>query len=75
MTSCSSCNNRKADRLPWEVGLRLRTKPREPNYVHLVWVVRKVTRTQAKYIRMFYGDRTLRRVSGRRTDDPLEIIS
>ena len=61
VTSCSSCNNRK--------------EPREPNYVHLVWVVRKVTQTQAKYIRMFYGDRTLRRVSGRGADDPLEIIS
>ena len=75
VTSCSSCNNRKGDRLPWEVGLRVRTEPREPNYVHLVWVVRKVTQTQAKYIRMFYGDRTLRRVSGGRANDPLKIIS
>jgi hypothetical protein len=61
--------------LPWEVGLRVRTEPREPNYVHLVWVVRKVTQTQAKYIRMFYGDRTLRRVSGGRVNNPLKIIS
>ena len=75
VTSCSSCNNLKGDRLPWEVGLRVRTEPREPNYVHLVWVVRKVTQTQAKYIRMFYGDRTLRRVSGGRANDPLKIIS
>lgn len=75
VASCSSCNNRKGDRLPWEVGLRVRNEPREPNYVHLVWVVRKVTQTQAKYIRMFYGDRTLRRVSGGRANDPLKIIS
>jgi len=56
VTSCSPCNNRKADRLPREAGMALRTMPTEPNYVHLVWVVRRVTETQAKYIRMFYGD-------------------
>ena len=61
--------------MPWEVGLRRRTEASEPDDVHLVWVVRKVTQTQAKYIRMFYGDRTLRRVSDRGADDPLEIIS
>ena len=75
VTSCSSCNNRKGNQLPGEVGLRLRNKPREPNYVHLVWVVRKVTETQAKYIRMFYGDRTLHRVSNRHANAPVEIIS
>jgi len=75
VTSCSSCNNRKGNQLPGEVGLRLRNKPREPNYVHLVWVVRKVTETQAKYIRMFYGDRTLHRVSNRHANEPVEIIS
>lgn len=64
VTSCSPCNNRKADRLPHEAGLRLRTEPREPNYVQLVWVVRRVTSTQAKYIRMFYGDDVLDAVSG-----------
>jgi 5-methylcytosine-specific restriction endonuclease McrA len=74
VTSCSSCNNRKGNQLPGEVGLRLRNKPREPNYVHLVWVVRKVTETQAKYIRMFYGDRTLHRVSTRNVNEPVEIV-
>lgn len=63
VTSCSSCNNRKGGRLPEEAGLRLRTDPSEPNYVHLVWVVRRVTRTQAKYIRMFYGEDALVAVS------------
>lgn len=65
VTSCSPCNNRKADRLPREVGMRLLNTPREPNYVHLVWVVRRVTGTQAKYIRMFYGKEALDAVSGR----------
>lgn len=59
VTCCSSCNNRKGGRLPREAGLRLLNKPGEPNYVHLVWVVRRVTTTQAKYIRMFYGKRAL----------------
>lgn len=59
VTSCSPCNNRKGDRLPTEAGLELRTAPHEPNYVHLVWVVRRVTSLQAKYIRMFYGEEAL----------------
>ena len=40
VTSCSTCNNRKGGRLLREAGLRLLTEPVEPNYVHLVWVVR-----------------------------------
>ena len=66
VTSCSTCNNRKGGRLLREAGLRLLNKPVEPNYVHLVWVVRRVTRTQAKYIRMFYGKDALDAVSGGR---------
>jgi 5-methylcytosine-specific restriction endonuclease McrA len=69
VTSCSSCNHRKGDRLPSEVGLRLLAEPVEPNYVHLVWVVRAVTTSQAKYIRMFYGEDVLEAVSpGARAD-------
>jgi 5-methylcytosine-specific restriction endonuclease McrA len=63
VTSCTRCNNRKGGRLPAEAGLRLRSEPLEPNYVHLVWVVRRVTDTQAKYIRMFYGSDTLEALS------------
>lgn len=66
VTSCSPCNNRKGGRLPEEAGMRLLTQPREPNYVHLVWVVRRVTDTQAKYIRMFYGEDALDAVKGAR---------
>jgi hypothetical protein len=33
--------------------------------VHLVWVVRRVTDTQAKYIRMFYGEAALDEVASR----------
>jgi hypothetical protein len=33
--------------------------PVEPHFVHLSWAVRKLTPTQAKYIRMFYGEETL----------------
>ena len=64
VTSCSPCNNRKGNQLPSEAGLRLRSTPSEPNYVHLVWAVRSVTPPQAKYIKMFYGDDTLEAVTG-----------
>jgi len=66
VTACSPCNNRKADRLPREAGMRLLTKPKEPNYVRLVWAVRRVTDTQAKYIRMFYGEDALARIRRQR---------
>jgi hypothetical protein len=35
-------------------------EPLEPNYVELVWAVRRITPVQAKYIRMFYGEDVLR---------------
>ena len=63
VTACSKCNNRKGDRLPREAGMRLCTRPSEPNHVHLVWAVRKVTPVQAKYIAMFYGKDALSLVS------------
>ena len=73
VTSCSPCNNRKGSRLPREVGLKLRAHPREPNYVHLVWVVRRVTDAQAKYVKMFYGEGALDEVSRRASDRAVEI--
>lgn len=65
VTCCSPCNNRKGNRLPTEAGMRLRSQPREPNYVHLVWAVRRVTPAQAKYVRMFYGGEALDVLSAR----------
>jgi 5-methylcytosine-specific restriction endonuclease McrA len=58
-TACSACNNRKASHLPEEIGMHLLHKPKEPNYVELVWAVRRVTAVQAKYIAMFYGEEVL----------------
>ncbi|MDX1673906.1 MAG: HNH endonuclease, partial [Longimicrobiales bacterium] len=60
VAACSPCNNRKGNRLPKEVGMRLRTRPTEPNHVELVWAVRRITPVQAKYISMFYGEDVLR---------------
>lgn len=60
VTACSPCNNRKGSRLPLEVGMHPLHAPHEPNYVELVWAVRRVTPVQAKYIRMFYGEDVLR---------------
>lgn len=65
VTSCSPCNNVKGGRLPAEAGMTLLAHPAEPNYVHLVWVVRRVTDAQAKYIRLFYGEAALDAVSSR----------
>jgi 5-methylcytosine-specific restriction endonuclease McrA len=58
-TACSPCNNRKANLMPEECGLHLLHRPVEPNYVELVWAVRRVTAVQAKYIAMFYGEDVL----------------
>jgi 5-methylcytosine-specific restriction endonuclease McrA len=59
VTACSPCNNRKASHLPEECGMHLVKAPHEPNYVELVWAVRRVTDVQAKYIAMFYGEEIL----------------
>ena len=59
VTACSPCNNRKASHLPGECGMHLLKQPHEPNYVELVWAVRRVTQVQAKYIAMFYGEEIL----------------
>jgi 5-methylcytosine-specific restriction endonuclease McrA len=64
VTACSPCNNRKGDRTPDEAHMLLRTDPGEPNHVHLVWAVRRVTDAQARYISLFYGEDALRIVRG-----------
>lgn len=74
VTACSPCNNRKGDRLPEEAGLHLLAVPREPNYVHLVWAVRRVTAIQGKYIGMFYGEDALQAVLERETPVPTPRI-
>ncbi len=35
----------------------------EPHFVHLSWAVRRLTPTQAKYIRLFYGAEVLAELS------------
>lgn len=65
VTACSHCNNRKGSHLPAEVGMHPLHHPVEPNYVELVWAVRRITPVQAKYIRMFYGEDVLRALQAR----------
>ena len=55
VTACSPCNNRKGNRTPDESRMPLLSNPGEPNHVHLVWGVRRVTAQQARWIEMFYG--------------------
>ena len=35
------------------------THPVEPHFVHLSWAVRRLTPTQARYIKTFYGSEVL----------------
>jgi len=72
VTACSPCNNRKGSHLMEEVGMHPLHPPHEPNYVELVWAVRRITPTQAKYIRMFYGEEVLRALQ-HRPDDAYSI--
>jgi 5-methylcytosine-specific restriction endonuclease McrA len=55
VTACSSCNTRKANRLPHEIGMQPRVAPTEPHFVHLSWAVRRLTPIQERYIQTFYG--------------------
>lgn len=75
VTACSPCNNRKGNRLPREAGMRLRAEPSEPNHVHLVWAVRRVTPVQAKYISMFYGQDGLALLAPEHEDEVREYLS
>ena len=59
VTACSSCNTRKANRMPSEIGMHPMHAPVEPHFVHLSWAVRRLTPTQARYIRLFYGPEVL----------------
>jgi 5-methylcytosine-specific restriction endonuclease McrA len=64
VTACSSCNTRKGNHLPEECGMTPIHAPVEPHFVHLAWAVRRLTVTQAKYIKLFYGETALRALRG-----------
>jgi 5-methylcytosine-specific restriction endonuclease McrA len=68
VTACSPCNNRKGNRTPGEAHMPLRSIPGEPNYVHLVWAVRRVTPSQAHWIGMFYGGDAVSLLTGPEAD-------
>ena len=59
VTACSSCNTRKANRMPSEIGMHPLHAPVEPHFVHLSWAVRRLTPTQSKYIKLLYGAEVL----------------
>ena len=59
VTACSPCNTRKANHLPDEINMHPLHRPLEPHFVHLSWAVRRLTPTQARYIRTFYGSEML----------------
>lgn len=55
VTSCSTCNSKKADRTPAEANMRLRKAPKDPKMVALRWQIRKLTPMQRYYVELFYG--------------------
>jgi len=63
LTACSTCNARKGNHLPEEIGMAPLAVPVEPHFVHLAWAVRRLTPIQARYIRLFYGAETLAQLS------------
>ena len=63
LTACSSCNARKGNHLPEEIGMQPLSVPTEPHFVHLAWAVRRLTPIQSRYIRLFYGAGTLAQLS------------
>ncbi len=64
VTACSTCNTRKGNRLPEECGMQPHSHPHEPHFVHLAWAVRRLTTTQSKYIKLFYGADALKALGG-----------
>ena len=62
VTACSTCNTRKSNHFPNEIGMHPLTVPVEPHFVHLSWAVRRLTPIQARYIKVFYGPETLHQV-------------
>ncbi|MDQ3697232.1 MAG: HNH endonuclease [Gemmatimonadota bacterium] len=62
VTACSGCNARKGNHLPGEIGMHPLQTPVEPHFVHLSWAVRRLTPTQSKYIKLFYGSEVLHRI-------------
>ena len=62
VTACSTCNARKGNHYAAEIGMHPLHAPVEPHFVHLSWAVRRLTPTQARYIRLFYGAEALHRV-------------
>lgn len=62
VTACSTCNARKANHLPMEIGMHPLVVPLEPHFVHLSWAVRRLTPIQARYIRLFYGQEVLHQI-------------
>jgi 5-methylcytosine-specific restriction endonuclease McrA len=62
VTACSTCNARKGNHYAAEIGMHPLHPPVEPHFVHLSWAVRRLTPTQARYIRLFYGAEALHRL-------------
>lgn len=52
-TACSTCNHKKANRLPYECGMYPKNTPFEPRYVAIVLVGQTQDPCQLRYIKPF----------------------
>jgi 5-methylcytosine-specific restriction endonuclease McrA len=55
--ACVACNRHKADRVPWEVGLRLHSQPQAPRWRPILRIpVGKVRQSWEKFVGQQYWD-------------------
>jgi len=56
VVACRSCNNRKGDQTPEEVGMRLLRKPRLPNVVTYLQIIRRLGEGKKEWRRYLFFD-------------------
>ena len=55
VTSCTRCNTKKGDRLPYQCGMHITRPPKKPSYVQTLWAGKAFHPIQAEYIAMYHS--------------------
>jgi len=55
VTSCTKCNTKKGDKLPFQCGMHLTKAPKKPGYVQTLWAGKSFHPIQAEYIAMYHS--------------------
>jgi 5-methylcytosine-specific restriction endonuclease McrA len=56
VVACRSCNNKKGDRIPEEAGMRLIGRPRLPNVVTYLQIIRRIGEEKKEWRRYLFFD-------------------